>query len=327
MVESAVTDIVCPAVAAEYPDGLLGKAVFVGKNLFNERVGLATAVLATFKVFYKLFGSLLGRFSVFECGKVSFASGFAFAVPKAGKLFNFALYGIAPCRICEVHAVAELCVVFEQGVSPCGTVTLFVGRVGARRRGTAVNGGAARRVGDNHVFAEELGYNFNVRSFAAACACAGELEEGCAELAALNGLFLELGGINRGKVNRILPVLVLALFKRLCKRYHLYGAAVLYGANGCAHAASHAVEGRYLHLVAVAGDADCRFGGKRFGLVGRVVSNECGTKASVRAYERAGAALYALVLNYLGNGNGNAALFKLGRAGGNVAVCVELRGL
>ncbi len=45
------------------------------------------------------------------------------------------------------------------------------------------------------------------------------------------------------------------------------------------------------------------------------------------AYERAGAALYALVHDDFGNENGNAALFVFGGAGGNVTVGVELRRL
>ena len=326
MVESAVTDVVSPAVAAEYPDGLLGKAVLVGKYLVGELPCLAGALGAAFKMLDERLRRLLRRFSLLECGKVILAQLLCLVVDERCELFNFALYGVAPCAVSKVHAVAEFGVVFEQRVRPCGAAAFLVLGVGAGGGGAAVDGGAARSVGYYHVFAEQLGDHLDVRGLAAACARAGELEQRRAELAALYGLFLELGGIDIGQLHSELPVLVLALFKRFGKGNHLYRAAVLYGAYGRAHAAAHAVEGRNLHLVLISGQAYRLLHLHGGGLL-CAVGNECRPQAGVGAYERAGAALYAFVLYYLGHHDGNAALFELGRAGGNVSVGIELRGL
>ena len=46
MVKSAEADIICPAVAAEDPDGLLREVILFRKDFRSERAGLAVAVLA-----------------------------------------------------------------------------------------------------------------------------------------------------------------------------------------------------------------------------------------------------------------------------------------
>ena len=77
----------------------------------------------------------------------------------------------------QVHAEAELGVVLEQGVRPGGAMALLVDGVGDGRSGAAIDGGAARRVGDHHPVAEQLGDQLDVRGLAAARAGAGELEQ------------------------------------------------------------------------------------------------------------------------------------------------------
>ena len=137
-------------------------------------------------------------------------------------------------------------------------MTVFIGRVGACGGRTAVNRGAARRVGDNHVLAEKLCNDLYVRRFAAARARARELEQGRCKLAALNGVFLEFGRVNFGQIHSVFPVFIFALFKRFRKRYHLDCSAVFYGADRRANAATHTVERGNLHLVLVTGKTDCR---------------------------------------------------------------------
>ena len=57
MVKSAVADIVCPAVTAEYPLALLNELIFVLKNIVNNVLNFAFTV-KVFKRFNKLSRSL-----------------------------------------------------------------------------------------------------------------------------------------------------------------------------------------------------------------------------------------------------------------------------
>ena len=49
-----------------------------------------------------------------------------------------------------------------------------------------IDGGTARRIGDDHAVTEQLRRQLDVGGFAAACASAGELEQGLEELRILN---------------------------------------------------------------------------------------------------------------------------------------------
>ena len=95
----------------------------------------------------------------------------------------------------------------NKGVAPRRALALGVHRVGRRRRGTAPDGGAARRVGDGHALAEQLGDQAGVGGLGAAGAGAGELEQGLFELAALHLACGELGLVGRpgSRSNRTPP--------------------------------------------------------------------------------------------------------------------------
>ncbi len=69
-------------------------------------------------------------------------------------------------------------------------MTLSVCAIWRCREGGSVDGRAARRVGDHHVVTEELGDVLDVRSLAAACAGARELEQWLGELRVLHALHL-----------------------------------------------------------------------------------------------------------------------------------------
>src|SRR5438132_6998123 len=77
----------------------------------------------------------------------------------------------------EAHAKAELGVVFEQRVGPCGPAATGVRGIGRGRQITAVDRRTARGVGDQQAIAEELRKEFDVGSLAAAGARAGKLHE------------------------------------------------------------------------------------------------------------------------------------------------------
>jgi hypothetical protein len=90
----------------------------------------------------------------------------------------------------QEHAVGKLGRVLEQRVAPGGAVAVFVDAVGHAGGRSAPDGRAAGGVADDHALAEQLGDEFGVRRFAAAGTGAGELEQGLAELAALDRVAL-----------------------------------------------------------------------------------------------------------------------------------------
>ena len=213
MVESAVTDVVCPAVTTEYPDGLLCEQVGVFDYLAGESARLAGALLAVCKPLGFPLGSRQIYIDAFLAGSNELFAGFPRALSVVAVVEPFTTGGLYVCvapvesnelfncvaELCtallysEVHTEAELCVVLKQRVCPSGSVTCGVRRVGAGRCRTAVDGGTACCVCDYHSVAEELCYKLYIGSLAAACTCAGELEQRLEELASLDSILLEVG--------------------------------------------------------------------------------------------------------------------------------------
>ena len=228
-------------------------------------------------------------------------------------------------EVSKVEAEAVFRVILEQTVSPCGTFAFRVLGVRTRRGRTAVNGRTTRSVGDDHTIAEHLSDDFDIRSFAAACARAGELEERFGELRSLNGILLEYGGIRFGK---FLAEFVVDGFVRndFFKRNHSKSLLVRFsGADVGANSAAHTIERADLHSVRISFQADSRFGCERCGN-GFAVLNENGADTSVRTYERALVTLNTVFCVPFGNLNRNASLFELRRSGGNASVCIECGG-
>ena len=334
MVQSAVADVVGPAVAAEDPDGLLGQQVGVSDNSLGQLARVAVAILA-------LVGSA-GQIDAVLAGRQQLGAGFlgtfsivhllqplsARSLDVGGRPLNSyqSLNGlrqlVAAMADGQVHTKAELRVVLEQAVRPCRTVAFVIGGVGAGRSRTAVNGGAARGVGNDHAIAEQLGDQLYIRGLAAARARAGELEQRTQELAALNSLLVNLALEVRQR-NRILPILLLGGLAG--QRLHVQRLG-LGGADLYAVAAAGAIQRAYLHTIQLAGKflALGRNGLEGLGRGGSLLlGQQEGTDAAVRANQRAVAALYAVFGDPLGNLNSNAALLVLGRAGGYEALRVE----
>ena len=328
VVQTAVADIVCPAVAAEDPDGLLHEAIFRLVDLFAKFVAAAAAILAGFERFDEFIRRSLAAFRVFHVGEPFFARRFAFRVifpAVLHKLFHFRFELGAAGFIREVDAVAEFRVVLEQAVRPCGAVALFVHGVRAGRGGSAVDGGAARRVRDDHAVAEHLGDHFDVRRFAAARARAGELEQRLVELASLDACPLDGGGVCLLYALGKLPIFRIGV-DNFFQRDHFERFVALHaGAHVRANAAAHAIEGRNLHTELRSFQAGRGFGNERIGFFGRIVDDRR-ADARVRADERALVALDAVFGDPLRDLDRNAALFKLGRTHGHGAVRIERGG-
>ena len=101
----------------------------------------------------------------------------------------------------QAQAEAELGVVLEERIGPGGPAAVAVARVGRGRQVAAVDGGAARGVGDDRAVAEELGEQLDVGRLAAAGAGAGEFEERIEELGALHLVELEGRAVGRGEAS------------------------------------------------------------------------------------------------------------------------------
>ena len=319
VIQSAVADVIGPAVAAEDPEGLLGQQVLVGND------GLAQLAIAAFDLGDQLLAGLLGDLGVVHAGQPLLSG--SLGVGAVGFLDQLAdvLRQLGAALVDgQVHAEAELSVVLEQAVRPCGAVAFLVDGVGAGRCGAAIDGGAAGGVGHDHAITEQLGNELDVGSLAAACAGAGELEQGLLELAVLDQLQVQLALELRQRLGE-LPVgfLILLAGQGLHLQSGLH-ALLVDRAHADAVAAAGAVQRRNLNAIVVAGEvlADGLLDLKASGNLG-ALGDQVGTDASVRAHDGAGAAADAGVDVPLGNHDGDAALLVLGGADRDAALGVD----
>ena len=219
-----------------------------------------------------------------------------------------------------------LCVVLEQGVSPCGTLAAFtVNGVRSGRRTAAPDGGTAGCVGYIHSLAEELSDDACVRGLCTACAGAGELKQGLLELAALDGGAYKLGLL--GYVcNGIVEYFLLIKLSILSNHFDssLFG---LCGTSLYAKSTAHAVQRAYSHGELVVGLCNGTCG--ILCLCGSLFSLFCvereGTDGCMRTYKCALVALDAVFCVPYGNHNGNAALLVCGSALRDRTVCHILK--
>jgi hypothetical protein len=188
VVQTAEADVVCPAVAAEDPHGLLSEVILILQNL-GGLLGAGEPQEQQCKP------AAAGPFSARSAMVSSHFSLLPSALAVAFSAHSF-IRELLPdgrgLRSGQVHAKAELSVVLKQGVLPCRAVAVLVDGVRRGRSRTAPDGGAAGGIGDVHLVAEELGSQLGIRSFAAAGAGAGELKQRLLELAALDVVSLNL---------------------------------------------------------------------------------------------------------------------------------------
>ncbi len=122
MVKTAEADIICPTVAAEDPYGLLGEVILLGEDF------LSVVTAALLELSYESVCCSAVLLAVIYCRKVSVC----------GSL-NLCAYAVLSCKSCnlldevvseslltEVHTVAVLCVILEEGVSPCRTLAVLI---------------------------------------------------------------------------------------------------------------------------------------------------------------------------------------------------------
>ena len=124
MVNAAEADIVCPAVAAEDPDGLLGEVFLVLENVESCRA----VAIELFELCDNSLGSCAVLLAVVLCSdEFCNSSLYAFrSLFVCSDFFEVSDKSLTDSLLTEVHTKAVLSVILKQGVSPCRTVTLSV---------------------------------------------------------------------------------------------------------------------------------------------------------------------------------------------------------
>ena len=141
VVESAVADVVCPAVAAEDPNGFLDKAIFAFKDFFDKSVRVCACAFKRGDDFHEFRRGAFAAFGVVHVVDPVVAGFLAIRVvfKDEGELCNEVFQFVTSVLVSKVDAVAEFRVVLKQAVRPSGAVTFLVLRIRAGRRASAVD--------------------------------------------------------------------------------------------------------------------------------------------------------------------------------------------
>ena len=322
VVEAAVADVVGPAVAADDPDGFVDEVV--GNEV--EAHGVGGAERSEFCTKGGDAGTLVGDLGLGGLRGAEDRVDEERVELRSEELEEGA--GVCGALVGgEAQTEAELGVVFEEGVGPCGAAAVFIGAIRRGGEVAAVDGGAAGGVGHDEAVAVELREEFEVRGLAAAGAGAGEFDERGEELRALHGGEIEAGAVGFGEREEEVPVGAFG-GEESGLRGHVDGLVarvglVLGGADLDAERAAGAVFGRDLKRVFVAGEIlgfeiDGFEGVGRAGEGGGFV--ELGADGGVRADEDALVALDAEGEIPSGDFQGEVAFLEAGGAGGPGAV-------
>ncbi len=205
MVQTAETDVVRSTVTGYDPVRTLHDIVLQIEN------GLADVAAACLAQRYQLVGdgtgchSVVGRVKPLLCQLMDLLA--------ARRAFRSGLHRLgqatAELLVGDKHAEAKLCEVLEERVAPRRTVTLLVDSIRSRRHRARVDRRATGSVGHHLVIAVELGDKLHVRSFAAARACARELEVRHSELRVLHiGLHIHQILLRAYLVHAVIPLLL-----------------------------------------------------------------------------------------------------------------------
>ena len=182
MVESAVADIICPTVTTEYPLAAGWDEVLVVEEL------LAGLALALGKQRDDLVSDLAGYCCILPVVEPLLAESLDVigSLLASESLGHEVGDGLACTVGTDLHSKTEFCVVLEEGVLPCRSVSLCIGAVRGSREGSSVDRGATGSVRNHHPVSEELGDVLDVWGLAAAGAGTAELEERLCELGVLH---------------------------------------------------------------------------------------------------------------------------------------------
>ena len=171
VVQTAVPDVISPAITTEDPDRAINQVVDHTEQLLSLRFLDDGQFGLQFNNTRTLCRNAFLRFLVGgqECaGQLGSDIVFQSFDELAGKL-RVLVYG-------KPEAQTKLGVILEQAVGPGGTSSVDILRIRGRWQVTTVDGGTACCVGDDRPVPEQLGEQFHVSRFAAAGASTGVLE-------------------------------------------------------------------------------------------------------------------------------------------------------
>ena len=293
VIQTAVADVVRPAVAAVHPHGLLGEVLFALEDLLRDGLLLCSELRALERGDQLLRRGRGGVQIVIDREIAGDGRLDRLVLRQGVELPDVVRRGVAQLPDGEAHAVGELGIVFKQGVRPRDALALRVLAVRDARHGRAPRLRAAGSVGEVHLVAEELGQELGIRRLAAARARAVELQQRLAELAALEGELVARFGLLR-QAREVRPLR--GHLMHLVGGHHLQRLSAL-RAGGDAAAAARAVERGDAHRILVV--LDLRALGVREGHPGGrglhlILAQQERADHRVRADKRAHVALQAL---------------------------------
>ena len=146
VIQTAVTDIVSPAVAAENPHGWFGQQVGVFNDVFRVCIGICKFL----RFLQQNFSGCSGGFAVVHRSHPCLCR-YADSVIQS---FDCGLQLVSSRIDGGCHTETEFRVILEQGICPCRTSALFVDGIRCRRSRSAPNRGATCRVRDEHAVTE-----------------------------------------------------------------------------------------------------------------------------------------------------------------------------
>ena len=168
MIQTAVTDIVSPSVSAESPYGFLYQEVLqlhdsFTKHVYNfircahvfDRVDDLVALCSGFSAVILVFQPFFDRFFQLFID-IQFHQSFHVMLDFFSHLF---------CS--QQHTVTILSVVFKQRICPCRTSAVLILAVRHGWSRCTPDGRTSCCVSDQHTIAEQLCYQFDIRSFTA----------------------------------------------------------------------------------------------------------------------------------------------------------------
>ena len=215
VVQTAVADIVSPAVAAQRPNGFFNKVIRQAVQRFRRfRIHRSQFGFQRFDAdaLFLDFGVVRLRRGQNRVGQI--AADFAFQV------FNQLVSVVFLEVDGQTHTQTEFRGVFEQRVRPSRTAAVRVFRVRSGRQVAAVNGRTARCVGNHQTIAEQLCQQFDIRRFTAPGARTGKFKQRTQQLNVFDQFLFNLGPIDVRQRHKEVEIL-LFLFQMRRDRFHI----------------------------------------------------------------------------------------------------------
>ena len=188
VIEATIADIVSPAITTDDPDSLLGEDI----GLLLKAVDFNILAIESKKLRLDFFSKSSRFVEVVPVGKeiLEFASKFTVEGVLLEKVFDEFLSNLTASFDSMEDTITEFGVIFEEGVSPCWTVALFVDSVWVEWIGGGPNKRAASSIGNVKLITIELGDELDNGWFTTSWASTVEFKKGWLELGAFDSELL-----------------------------------------------------------------------------------------------------------------------------------------